>query len=217
MKKLDHIEHLGDVPPVERGEPFLRVVTLRLRNHYKDAAPSPPYLCDVMLPRWVDAVAAVLYTREDDGVRVGLKECLRPAVFVRRELDLPAPEPNRSPFVLEVVAGRLEPGDDGAEGIARRVVEEAREEAGLVVDPAGVRLLGSPVFTSPGTCPEKLYVAAVEVDPARRVPVAGDGSPMEETGAFGFVPLDEAIAMCRSGAIEDAKTEIALLRFRETL
>ena len=51
--------------------------------------------------------------------------------------------------------------------------------------------------------------------PARQKARHGDGSPMEEVGAVRFVDLEEALAMCRSGAIEDAKTEIGLRRLKE--
>jgi 8-oxo-dGTP pyrophosphatase MutT (NUDIX family) len=216
-RELDRVEVLGRLPAEERTEPFLPVVTHRLRNHYTDGTDSGEYLCEVVLPRWVDAVAVLLYCREGGRVRVALKECLRPAVYCRRDLDLPVPDPDRSPFLLEIVAGRLEPGDRGWEGIARRAAEEALEEAGFEVAPASVRELGPGYFTTPGTCPERVYTVAAEVDPSARRPVRGDGSPMEEVGAVRFVDLDEAVALCRSGAIEDAKTEIALLRFRESL
>jgi ADP-ribose pyrophosphatase len=216
-KDLDRIVTLDELGPGERGEPFLPVRTLKLVNHYADGTSSREYLCDVVVPRWVDAVAVVLYHRDGDRVRVGLKECLRPCIYVRRTLDLPFPDRERSPIVLELVAGRLEPDDTGWEGVVRRTVEEAMEEAGFAVDPSAVRRLGPPYFSTPGMSPEKIYMTSVEVDPARAREVEGDGSPMEDVGRVRFVELRDALGMCRSGEIEDAKTEIGLLRLKEQL
>jgi ADP-ribose pyrophosphatase len=42
-----------------------------------------------------------------------------------------------------------------------------------------------------------------------------DGSPLERGASVVHLPLDELLAACRSGAIEDSKTELALRRFAE--
>ena len=48
-------------------------------------------------------------------------------------------------------------------------------------------------------------------------PPGGDGSVMEEGGGVWVLPLEEAIEACRTGAIPDMKTEIALLRLADHL
>jgi len=58
---------------------------------------------------------------------------------------------------------------------------------------------------------------AVEVDPAKQVALAGDGSPMEDGAHTRWLDLDEAIASCIRGEIVDLKTELCLRRLREHL
>jgi ADP-ribose pyrophosphatase len=65
---------------------------------------------------------------------------------------------------------------------------------------------------------EKFWLAAVEVaDPAAQRPPRGDGSPMEEGVTTRWLELDQAIAACVAGEIEDAKTELTLRRLRDLL
>ena len=80
------------------------------------------------------------------------------------------------------------------------------------------RLSSTRLFSSPGTTPEKVYLAAVEVDPSEPLqPPPGDGSTMEEGGRIVFIPLSEAIRKCRRGELEDAKAEVALVGLAEKL
>jgi hypothetical protein len=64
---------------------------------------------------------------------------------------------------------------------------------------------------------EKEYFAAVEVDPATQVELAGDGSAMEEGATTRWLDLDDAIAACVRGEISDLKTEVGLRRLRDHL
>jgi ADP-ribose pyrophosphatase len=58
----------------------------------------------------------------------------------------------------------------------------------------------------------------VEVlDPAAVGHAAGDGSPLEDGSRIEWVDLDEAIAACVRGDIEDCKTELGLRRLRDAL
>jgi ADP-ribose pyrophosphatase len=98
-----------------------------------------------------------------------------------------------------------------------RAAAEVHEEAGFAVDPAAVILRGAGMLPSPGCMVEKFYFTAVEVDPASQLPLAGDGSPMEEGARTRWLPLDDAIAACTRGEISDLKTELALRRLREAL
>jgi ADP-ribose pyrophosphatase len=91
------------------------------------------------------------------------------------------------------------------------------EEAGYRVDPAAVVLLGAGGLPSPGAMAERFFFVAVEVDPATQVALEGDGSPMEEGADTRWLPLDDAIAACVRGDIEDLKTELGLRRFADWL
>lgn len=203
------------------NEGFLRLRRLTLRNTYSDGRVSEPYPCDIVSRRFVDAVAVVLYHRDAEGrIFIHYREATRPPLWLRRDKqdELTYKDPLPYDRVGEIVAGVLEEGDDGPEGVRRRGAIEAHEEAGYDVDPSQVVLLGEEgFFPSPGVTDEKVYLAAVEIDPSQRGHAHGDGSVMEEGTRMITRELSEAIAACRRGEIPDAKTEIGLLRLADHL
>jgi ADP-ribose pyrophosphatase len=215
---IRRVEVLSD--EIVGGGGFLAVRRVWLVNQREDGSRSAPYLCDfVVRPKGVDAVVVGVYTRAGDRVRVLLRDGLRlPLALGRRAEELPVPDAKRYLFFREVVAGIIEDDDRGEAGIRRRAALEVEEEAGHVVDAARVRLLGAGVFPSPGAMAEKFWLAAVEIDdPNAGAPAAGDGSAMEEGAALVWMDLDEAIAACVRGELEDAKTELVLRRLRDEL
>ncbi len=160
-------------------------------------------------------MAVVLWFRGKDGrPRVLLKEGVRPAVWLRRGLPLQPPDPEAPLMLRELVAGMLEPGDEGKGGLAARAAVETREEAGLEVPPGDFRPLGAACFPSPGVSDEKVHFLMAELaeTPDLREGGHGDGTPMEEGTRSVVLDLDEAVGLCRSGAIPDMKTEVGLLR-----
>lgn len=199
---------------------FLRVERYTLRNRRDDGSTSRQYICDFLgRPKGPDAVVVALYNRDKNGaVTVLLRQGLRPALWLGRPADaLVCPEPRRMMFT-EVVAGILEREDQGESGVRARASIEALEEAGIAVDPASVRILGAGTFPSPGSMPEKFWLTAAHVDePAAAVVPPTDGSPMEEGAQCWWVSLDDAIAGCVRGEIEDCKTELVLRRLRDAL
>jgi len=216
MPELDRIE-IVDRQPASREGTYLRLETLRVRNHYGDGTASREYRCDYVVAPGVDAVAVILFYRDGDEVYVGLLECIRPPVYIRRDLALVQPDAQVYLTVTEVVAGRLEPGDEGEGGISRRAAIEAREEAGFEVNAADAVVLGGGLFSSPGQTPEKVYFRAFEIDPAHQQAALGDGSPMETTHDITFVEVHDAIRRCVAGEIEDPKAEIGFRRLADYL
>ncbi|MEO6774936.1 MAG: NUDIX hydrolase [Kofleriaceae bacterium] len=198
---------------------FLALRRLRLRNRRADGTVSAPYTNDaVVRPYGQDAVVVAIFSRGAGGVNVLVRSGLRPTVALGRDAHAaPLPEALPSLFVTELVAGILEVGDRGPDGLARRAAAETLEEAGFVVDPAHVIVLGAGAFASPGSLFEKEYFAAVEVDPARQLELSGDGSPMEEGASTRWLAIDAAIEMCVRGEISDLKTEVGLRRLRDHL
>jgi ADP-ribose pyrophosphatase len=152
-------------------------------------------------------------------VEVLLRDGLRPPLSVGRPADRQVvPDPREYLFLTELVAGIVEVHDKGEPGLRRRAAEEVLEEAGYRIDPAAIVPLGHGVFPSPGSCAEKFYLMAAEIaDPADQHPLEGDGSPMEEGATVRWVPLEEALAMCARGEIEDGKTELGLRRLKDWL
>lgn len=198
---------------------FLAIRRLRLRNRRSDGSLSAPYTNDaVVRPYGQDAVVVAIFARVGDGVRVLVRDGLRPTVALGRDPSVaPLLEAPPGLFVTELVAGILEVGDRGEHGLAMRAAAETLEEAGFVVDPARVIILGAGALASPGALFEKEYFVAVEVDPAAQLAFAGDGSAMEEGATTRWLELDDAITACVRGEISDLKTEVGLRRLRDQL
>lgn len=202
------------------GGRYLRWRRMQLQNRRADGSLSSPYPCEFAdRPRHgTDAVAVALWRRAaGGGVEVLLRRGLRPTLRFGRPAER-LPQPDAAPYLqlTEVVAGILEADDHGEAGIRTRAMLEAWEEAGLRVAPEAIVLLGR-VFLSPGISPECCYLACAEVGYETAATPEGDGSPMEEGSRQCFVPLSEAISLCDSGAIEDAKTEVLLRRLAARL
>jgi ADP-ribose pyrophosphatase len=223
------VEIVEDLTRASRcDEGFLTLRRLVVRNRYTDGTASAPYPCDVLRRPGSDAVVAVLYRVRAGRVEVLLREALRVPIYLRRGEAFVHPDPREYTSVLEVVAGMVERSDPpGRVGLQRRAAVEALEEAGCDVPEGAFEVLGGETFASPGTGDEKLYFCAAEVEFGGRGAAVGedrdtgaaggDGSVMEEWSRLHVLELGEAIAACRSGAIPDMKTEVALLRLADHL
>jgi ADP-ribose pyrophosphatase len=213
------IEILSDELIGEGG--FLTIRRVRLKNVRDDGSRSAAYLVDFLArPKGLDAVVVALWHRRRDGrVEVLLRSGLRPSLPLGRSAgELTLPDTREYLFFKEVVAGIVERADKGEDGLRRRAAAEVEEEAGFVVQPSDVEILGAGTFPSAGAFPERFFLAAVEVaDPGAAGELAGDGSPMEEGASTEWMELDAAIAACVRGEIEDAKTELTLRRLRDRL
>ncbi len=198
---------------------FIEIRRLRMRNRRGDGSLSAGYVCDsIVRPYGQDAVVVAVFARDPAGVRVLVREGLRPAYTLGRDpARAPLPETAPGMFITELVAGILENGDHGEAGLRERAAHEVREEAGFVIDPARVMLLGEGMAPAPGLLTEKFYFTAIEVDPATQGALVGDGSPMEDGATTRWLGLDDAIAQCVRGDICDLKTEAALRRLRDAL
>jgi ADP-ribose pyrophosphatase len=104
--------------------------------------------------------------------------------------------------IMELPAGKLNPGED-AERAARR---ECEEETGWI--PTALEKLTS-IYTTPGFCDEELHIYL-----ATGLQQSPDGHKREE-GEFSMtihlVPLAEAVHMVLSGELQDSKTIVGVL------
>lgn len=208
------LEVLEDLSAQARcDEGFLHLRRLRCRNIRADGSVSRPYTVDVVDRPVPDAVAVLLWRRGPSGVEVLTRRTLRPAAYFRRDLPLPVPDRAPSLTVEELVAGVLEPEDKGAAGVQARAAAEVLEEAGYSVSPGAVEHLGPAFFMLPGIISEKIHPTAVDVTGKTPGLAAGDGSPLEEGASVRWWPISALLAACRSGEVEDAKTELCVLRF----
>ena len=219
MSTVKEIEVVEDFTASARcDEGFLHVRRLRCRNRRADGTASNVFRVDMVERPRLDAVAVVIYRRAEGGrVELLTRQNLRPAAYFRKDQTPTVPDGRSHLFVEEIVAGLLEQEDRGEEGIRRRAAEETLEEGGFEVDAEKVQPLGGPFFVAPGILSEKIFLCAVDVTGLAQVTPKGDGSPLEEGGETRWRLLEDVLAACLSGELQDAKTELGAFRLRERL
>jgi len=198
------VELLSDERAGRGGHILIR--RLRVRMILEDDSRTKEGTWDfVERPMGLDAVVLALFRQGAHGVEVLLRSGVRVPLLYGR--------PERRPLQFtELVAGILEEGDD----IAQRAADEAYEEAGIRVEPSSVKVLGPPMFPTPGMCPELFHFVSCEVDPHATPHLPpGDGSPFEEGARLEWVTLREALSRLARGDLQDLKTEVGLRRLRE--
>lgn len=209
------LELIEDVSP--EGPPgFLRLLRRRLRAIYPDGSESAPFIYDEVDRKAIDAVVIAAHYRGQEGQRfVYLRSALRPPVVLRERKRSPLPEADPESSIWELPAGLIEAGETTLAGVRQAAARELEEELGFEVPAQALVELGPSTFPAPGVIAERHFFFAVEVDPERRRTPSLDGSPLEHAGEVVAVALEEALALCRSGDIVDAKTELALRRLQE--
>jgi len=214
--RIEAIEVVEDFSHTARcDEGFLQVRRFWVKNRRDDGSTSAAYRVDVVDRPRLDAVAVLVYRRApvSGAIEILTRQALRPAAYFRKDKTPNIADGREYLFCEEVVAGLLEPEDLGEAGLLRRAALEVEEEAGIVVEPNAVVVLGAPVFVAPGILSEKVFMTAVDVTGKAQSEPRGDGSPMEEGGKLRWRLLDELRQAIASGEVEDAKTEILLHRF----
>jgi len=209
------LELLEDLtPPDQHG--FLRIVRGRYRATYPDGTQSAPFAYDALDRKAIDAVVIVAHYLATDGTRrIFLRSAVRPPLTLRDRTHSPLPGEACDGHLWELPAGLVELDERSPSGVVRAAQRELREELGFEVAVGALEALGPSTFPAPGFVAERHFFFDVPVDPrARREPEL-DGSALEHFGAVIDLPLREALDLCRSGAIEDAKTELALRRLEE--
>jgi ADP-ribose pyrophosphatase len=126
----------------------------------------------------------------------------RDAVVLIEQFRIGALAAGREPWLLEVVAGIVEPGEAHAD-VARR---EAREEAGIAVRRL---VLISDLLLSAGALRETFRLYCGEVDAGGAGGIHGLGHEGEDIRAE-VVPVRKALLLLRQGRIANAPAVIAL-------
>ena len=127
---------------------------------------------------------------------------VRDAVVLVEQFRAGAYAAGRDPWLVEVVAGIIEPGESPADVVRR----EAVEEAGCTItdlEPAGTVLL------SPGGCSETLFMFCGRVDSDGVGGLHGLDHEHEDIRAS-VVPADEALAWLAEGKIASAPAVMIL-------
>ena len=205
------IEAVAEAAPGEGG--FLTLVRLKYRNVYAGGGRSRPYLYEYIHRRGYDAVAIALFHEEAGEPQMAWRPGIRVPVYFRKDLPLAFPDERVYLPIPEAVAGSVEAGDRGQEGLLRRVVEEVWEEAGFQIAAEEVLSLGGGFFPSHGQSSEKIHLCAVRVSPAEREKAPGDGSVNEaDAPPVRFSSLREILLKSAAGEMEDPKLEILAWR-----
>lgn len=212
VTELDVVEDFTSSGKCDEG--FLHVRRLRVRNLRADGSHSPVYRVDVIDRPRLDAVAVLVWRKSPTGLEFLTRHNLRPAAHFRKDKIPTIPDGRSHLYCEEIVAGLLEVSDQGEAGLRRRAAQEVFEESGFRVEPAAIEFLGPPFFVAPGIISEKIYLASVDVTGLVASEPAGDGSPLEEGGATSWRTASSLQAALEDGTIQDAKTELALHRFR---
>ena len=212
--ELKAIEVVSDQRVGQGG--FLLLRRLRLRLVRADGTRTEEGTWDyVERPMGLDAVVVALYRRRKRRRKDLVEVLLRSGLRVPVQFGRPQPPPGL--LFPELVAGILERGEESAAAARQRAADEALEEAGLRIEAKSVEPLGPPLYPSPGMCAELFHFVRAEVHEQEAALPPGDGSPFEEGARLEWVELDEALARCARGEIQDLKTELGLRRLRESL
>ncbi len=101
--------------------------------------------------------------------------------------------------ILEVPAGKIDPGESPSEAAARELEEEVGQRAGRIEE------LGW-IWTTPGFTDEKIYLyAGFDLE-------AADSRPEDDEIIEAFrISLDEALDLIWRGELTDAKSALALI------
>jgi ADP-ribose pyrophosphatase len=181
-----------DVEILEKETPYkgyFQIDRYRLRHRAFDGGWTEPMTREIF--ERGHAVGVLLYDPQLD--RVGLIEQFRPGAYAA----------GWKPWLIEVVAGIIEEGED-LRDVARR---EVREEAGCeVLDLVDV----AEFLVTPGGSSETMTLYCGRVDASALGGLHGLAHEGEDIRVF-TLPSDEAIAMAKDGRINNATAIIALL------
>lgn len=127
---------------------------------------------------------------------------IRDELVLLEQFRFPAMETNDNPWLIEVIAGIIEPGEN-LEDVCHR---EAQEEAGITL--ANLTKISS-YLASPGACTERIHVYLAQVDASTANGIHGLDSEAEDIKVL-RVPLDQAKDWLNKGKIDNSTAIIAL-------
>jgi len=111
--------------------------------------------------------------------------------------------PAAKDYIYEIPAGRLEVGENGASCVKRELQEEVGYRPGKLTS------LGY-IYSSIGFCTERIYLYI-----ATKLEQTATALEPDEFIEPHILTLDEALQMVTDGTINDAKTQLALLRYAQ--
>lgn len=184
----------SDLEIIEREicyQGFYRLERLRLRHRLFAGGMSAPIVREVIEKG--DVAAVLLYDPQRDEV------------VMIEQFRIGARDDPRGPWLLEIVAGLIEPGETAAQ-VARR---EAFEEAGCTV---GELVPISTFYTSPAKTSQRTHLFLGRVDSSAAGGIHGLADEGEDIRVVRFAAL-EAIGLAEQGQTDSTWPLIALLWF----
>ena len=194
----------ADVEVLERTTPFrdyFRIDRYRLRHRLFDGGWSQPFSREVF--ERGHAITVVLYDPDRDALV--LIEQFRMGCFAA--LSSPWLATDEGPWLVEPVAGIIDPGET-PEDVVRR---EAMEEAGCTVTDL---VFACKYLASPGGSSEVVHVYCGKVDSSGAGGIHGLDHEHEDIRVL-VVPVDEALAWLDAGRLLSATAIIGLQWFRQ--
>jgi ADP-ribose pyrophosphatase len=149
-----------------------------------------------------DSVGVLLYDPDEDVVV--LTRQFRYPVYASIDSEIVKEGEVEQAWMLEVVAGTIDPGQSVFEAASKEVLEEA----GYVVK-GDLRPIAT-IYPSPGWSSERIYLFLGLVDHKDRMDTGGGRVSEGEDIQVDVLSLKESLTMIDRGEISDAKTIIAL-------
>ncbi|SFN44791.1 ADP-ribose diphosphatase [Xenorhabdus japonica] len=150
---------------------------------------------------WSETIKREVFERGHAGVLLPY-DPVRDEVVLIEQIRIPAIETSHTPWLLEVIAGMIEEGED-AEQVVRR---EAVEEAGIEVKRCQFALS---YLSSPGGTTERMNIFVGEIDASTASGVHGLKGEHEDIRVL-VVSREQAYQWVEEGVIDNAASVIAI-------
>jgi len=144
------------------------------------------------------------YMERGDAVVVLLYDPRRDEVLLIEQFRIGPTARGDNPWLIEVVAGMLHPGEDPLDCARRESIEEAGYE------PTSLKPIGS-YYASPGGTSERIFLYLSEVDASQPVGQGGGLDSEHEDIRVFWAKREEAMAMIADGRINSSGPMLALL------
>jgi len=168
---------------------FFHVRKARLKFEKFDGTMSPEVV-RYSFSKW-DAVAALVYHRTED------------AFILVKQMRYPPTHHGIDPWMTEIVAGGISPGEDEQDAAAREIMEETGYQPLLLE-----RLMK--FYVSPGIMSERIALFYAEVDESSKMHNGGGVLDEDEDIELVWVPRKDAMNWMEQQTVGDAKTIIAI-------